>query len=131
MDTLIKRKKIFDNIIVPSGTKKEAIKIISRLCATHRLLDESTLEEAFWKREEWDPTGCGDGIAIPHAEWDAFDGKPVGVAFAIIAPEETGQEKYLSFLARLARKLVDEEFIESFRKCRNEEEMYEYLLSVF
>lgn len=115
MDTLIKREKIFDNIIVPSGTKKEAIKIISRLCATHRLLDESTLEEAFWKREEW----------------DAFDGKPVGVAFAIIAPEETGQEKYLSFLARLARKLVDEEFIESFRKCRNEEEMYEYLLSVF
>ena len=56
MDTLIKREKIFDNIIVPSGTKKEAIKIISRLCATHRLLDESTLEEAFWKREEWDPT---------------------------------------------------------------------------
>ncbi len=55
--------------------------------------------------------------------------KPVGVAFAIIAPEETGQEKYLSFLARLARKLVDEEFIESFRKCRNEEEMYQYLLS--
>ena len=51
MDTLIKREKIFDNIIVPSGTKKEAIKIISRLCATHRLLDESTLEEAFWKRE--------------------------------------------------------------------------------
>lgn len=67
MDTLIKREKIFDNIIVPSGTKKEAIKIISRLCATHRLLDESTLEEAFWKREEWDSTGCGDGIAIPHA----------------------------------------------------------------
>lgn len=64
-------------------------------------------------------------------EWDAFDGKPVSVAFAIIAPEETGQEKYLSFLARLARKLVDEEFIESFRKCRNEEEMYEYLLSDF
>lgn len=65
LDTLIKREKIFDNIIVPSGTKKEAIKIISRLCATHRLLDESTLEEAFWKREEWDSTGCGDGIAIP------------------------------------------------------------------
>ena len=47
LDTLIKSEKIFDNIIVPSGTKKEAIKIISRLCATHRLLDESTLEEAF------------------------------------------------------------------------------------
>ena len=138
MDTLIKREKIFDNIIVPSGTKKEAIKIISRLCATHRLLDESTLEEAFWKREEWDSTGCGDGIAIPHAlvketnkvqlavirfrypiEWDAFDGKPVDTAFAIIAPEETGQEKYLSFLARLARKLVGEEFIEMQRKCMN------------
>ena len=59
---------------------------------------------------------------------------PFGKKFKVrltISPEETGQEKYLSFLARLARKLVDEEFIESFRKCRNEEEMYEYLLSVF
>lgn len=146
MDSLIKREKIFDNIIVTSGTKKEAIRIISRLCSVHRLVDESELEEAFWKREEWDSTGCGEGIAIPHAivkgtnkvqlavirfrypiEWEAFDDKPVDIAFAIIAPEEKGQEKYLAFLSSLARKLVDEEFVEGFRKCKNEDEIYEYI----
>lgn len=150
MDTLIKREKIFDNIIVPSGTKKEAIEIISRLCATHRLLDQSTLKEAFWKREEWDSTGCGEGIAIPHAivketnkvqlavirfrypiEWDAFDEKPVNIVFAIVAPEEKDQRSYLSFLACLARGLVDEQFVENLRKCKNAEEMYTYLLSDF
>ena len=31
------------------------------------MLDATQLEEAFWKREEWDSTGCGEGIAIPHA----------------------------------------------------------------
>lgn len=148
MDTLIKKERIFDNIIVVSGTKKEAIKIISRLCAKHRLLDESELEEAFWKREEWDSTGCGEGIAIPHAivkgtnkvqlavirfrypiEWDAFDEKPVDIAFAIIAPEEKGQERYLSFLACLARKLVDEDFVTELRNCKNEDEIYTYIKS--
>lgn len=148
MDTLIRKERIFDNIIVVSGTKKEAIKIISRLCATHRLLDESELEEAFWKREQWDSTGCGEGIAIPHAiiketnkvqlavirfrypiEWDSFDGKPVDIAFAIIAPEEKGQERYLSFLACLARKLVDEDFVAKLRSCKNEDEIYTYIKS--
>lgn len=148
MEGLIKREKIFDNIIVTSGTKKEAIRTISRLCATHRLLDEVELEEAFLKREEWDSTGCGEGIAIPHAiiegtnkvqlaiirfrypiEWEAFDDKPVDIAFAIIAPKEEGQERYLAFLSCLARKLVDEEFVSDFRKCRNAEEMYRYLVN--
>lgn len=145
-DSLIKREKIFDNIIVTSGTKREAIRIISRLCATHRLVDASELEEAFLKREEWDSTGCGEGIAIPHAiikgtskvqlaiirfrypiDWEAFDDKPVDIAFAIIAPEEKGQERYLAFLSSLARKLVDEDFILDFRKCKNEDEIYEYI----
>lgn len=144
MDTLTKREKIFDNIIVPSGTKKEAIKIISRLCATHRLLDESTLEEVFWKREEWDPTGCGDGIAIPHAlvrktnkvqlavirfrypiEWDAFDGKPVSVAFAIIAPRKPGRRNTFLFLHVLPESLWMKSLSKVFesaemkRKCMN------------
>ena len=64
---LVKKEKIFDNIVAVSGTKKEAIRTISRLCAKQTMLDATQLEEAFWKREEWDSTGCGEGIAIPHA----------------------------------------------------------------
>ena len=67
MDILVKKEKIFDNIVAVSGTKKEAIRTISRLCAKQTMLDATQLEEAFWKREEWDSTGCGEGIAIPHA----------------------------------------------------------------
>ena len=48
-------------------------------------------------------------------------------AFAIIAPEEKGQEKYLVFLSRLARKLVDEKFIADFRNCRSTEAVYQYV----
>ena len=67
MDMLVKKEKIFDNIVAVSGTKKEAIRTISRLCAKQTMLDATQLEKAFWKREEWDSTGCGEGIAIPHA----------------------------------------------------------------
>ena len=91
---LVKKEKIFDNIVAVSGTKKEAIRTISRLCAKQTMLDATQLEKAFWKREEWDSTGCGEGIAIPHAiikeidevqlfivrfrypiEWESFDDK--------------------------------------------------------
>ena len=146
MDRLIRRERIFDNIVAVSGTKKEAIRMISRLCASQITLDAAQLEETFWKREEWDSTGCGEGIAIPHAiikgidqvqlfvvrfrypiEWDSFDDKKVDIAFAIIAPEEKGQEKYLTFLSRLARKLVDEKFVADFRSCRSSEAVYQYV----
>ncbi len=146
MDTLIRRERIFDNIVAVSGTKKEAIRTISRLCAKQTTLDAAQLEEAFWKREKWDSTGCGEGIAIPHAiikqvqevqlfivrfrypiEWDSFDDKKVDIAFVIIAPEERGQEKYLAFLAKLARKLVDEKFVANFRNCRSTEALYQYI----
>ena len=60
-------------------------------------------------------------------EWESFDDKKVDVAFAIIAPEEKGQEKYLVFLSRLARKLVDEKFIADFRNCRSTEAVYQYV----
>ena len=135
MDMLVKKEKIFDNIVAVSGTKKEAIRTISRLCAKQTMLDATQLEKAFWKRE-----------AIPHAiikeidevqlfivrfrypiEWESFDDKKVDIAFAIIAPEEKGQEKYLVFLSRLARKLVDEKFIADFRNCRSTEAVYQYV----
>ena len=92
MDMLVKKEKIFDNIVAVSGTKKEAIRTISRLCAKQ-----------------------------------SFDDKKVDIAFAIIAPEEKGQEKYLVFLSRLARKLVDEKFIADFRNCRSTEAVYQYV----
>ena len=66
LDMLVKKETIFDNIVAVSGTKKEAIRTISRLCAKQTLLDATQLEKAFWKREEWDSTGCGEGIAIPQ-----------------------------------------------------------------
>ena len=150
LDRLIIRERIFDNIVAVSGTKKEAIRMISRLCAKQTALDATQLEEAFWKREEWDSTGCGEGIAIPHAiikeidevqlfivrfrypiEWDSFDDKKVDIAFVIIAPEEKGQEKYLAFLSKLARKLVDEEFVTDFRRCRSTEAVYQYMKKEF
>ena len=47
---LVKKEKIFDNIVAVSGTKKEAIRTISRLCAKQTMLDATQLEKAFWKK---------------------------------------------------------------------------------
>ena len=43
---LVKKEKIFDNIVAVSGTKKEAIRTISRLCAKQTMLDATQLEKA-------------------------------------------------------------------------------------
>ena len=53
MDMLVKKEKIFDNIVAVSGTKKEAIRTISRLCAKQTMLDATQLEKALQLHEEW------------------------------------------------------------------------------
>lgn len=84
-------------------------------------------------REGESSTGFGGGIAIPHAktasitvptvlfghtetpvEWDALDGKPVSTFISILVPDGEGTE-HLRILAKLARKLMHEDFADGLR----------------
>ncbi len=147
MERLVKEGMVFDHVQVQTREKKEALRLISHLCAKESGIYEGKLLEAFEKREHLDSTGCGEGIAVPHAqvsgvkepmvvvirfdwkvEWDSVDGKPVDLVFAIIAPQEDENNRYLTVLSLLFRRLMDQQFVSSLRKCKNKDQMYQYII---
>lgn len=145
MNTMVRPDMIFDGIEVRS--KEEALKVISHLCAKKNVAREVLLFQAFQERENMYSTGFGDGIAIPHArvrgltepvfalvrfavpvEWEAVDGQPVDLAVVAVMPAEPEQDSHLPMLAMLARKLMNEKFVEGLRLCRNRSQLYYYMM---
>lgn len=90
--------------------KQEAIaKMVDLLAATGALSERDEVLHAVLEREKVMSTGIGGGVAIPHAQsrgvtrlavalarpkneidFEALDGKPVGLIFLIVGPEERG-----------------------------------------
>ena len=82
--------------------------------------DPTALSQALWAREQTGSTAIGEGVAIPHGRvasvpgiigcfarsragipFDARDGKPSQLFFALVAPESSAAQ-YLKALARVA-----------------------------
>ncbi|MFD1720785.1 PTS fructose transporter subunit IIABC [Amnibacterium endophyticum] len=93
-----------------------------------------------WAREQKTDTGLGGGIAIPHCrstsvrepslafarldprvDFGGFDG-PADIVFLIAAPEG-GDDLHLQLLAKLARSLIDEEFVAALRSASTPDEV--------
>ncbi|GAA2753802.1 PTS fructose transporter subunit IIABC [Amnibacterium kyonggiense] len=100
---------------------------------------ESLFADA-WAREQKTDTGLGGGIAIPHCrsasvteptlafarvapkvDFGGFDG-PADIVFMIAAPAG-GDELHLQLLAKLARSLVDEDFVAALRSATTADEI--------
>ena len=97
-------------------TRREAIAELSKAAAATASLSSERIEEAVWQREETQPTGIGDGIAVPHArfdelnetmvavglsdagvDFDAPDGTPAHLLILILTPEsQSGMQLELS-----------------------------------
>jgi mannitol/fructose-specific phosphotransferase system IIA component (Ntr-type) len=104
-------------------------------------IGDALLEEVR-AREDLCGTGCGHGLAIPHArlsgldrpvialgrsaggvEWNAPDGLPVHLVFLILTPEdEHGLQ--LQILAAIAQGLADEEARERVLHAESDREMW-------
>jgi nitrogen PTS system EIIA component len=97
---------------------------------------------ALLKREELGATGTGNGVAIPHAristvqrplgllvrlnkaiEFDAIDGNPVDLVFALLLPGASNSEQ-LNALACVARKLRVAETLAKLRSAESDAEFY-------
>lgn len=111
-------------------TKEEAIReMVGILFRAGRTDRPGDLEEDVWAREATYSTGLGFGFAVPHCrtkavdsvsvavgrlaspiEWGSNDGLPVRHALLLAVPEAIDAKAHLQVLARLARKLVHEEF---------------------
>ena len=133
-------------VSVEGGDKDAAIRVAAGYC-TGSGVGADELCRAFFKREAEYSTGCGDGIAIPHAkisgevkpkvvvvrfaepiEWDAIDGEPVRIAFCLVMPEDDAANTHLRVVSHLARKLVVKSFVEKVLSIEDPIELYQYII---
>jgi nitrogen PTS system EIIA component len=110
-------------------TKDDAIKrLASLLAARQTIVPADEIERVLAERERIQSTGVGGGVAIPHGaaeriertigavllcpkpiEFEAIDGEPVSILFAVIGPRKATGE-HLKTLARVSRLLRDDGF---------------------
>ncbi|GAB0148232.1 PTS sugar transporter subunit IIA [Marichromatium gracile] len=108
------------------ASKKRLLETLAELLANdHPRLNTELVFERLLERERLGSTGLGHGVALPHArikeinevlgafvststgvDYDAIDGEPVDLAFALLVPE-SATEEHLRLLARLAGMFSD------------------------
>jgi PTS system nitrogen regulatory IIA component len=128
------------------ASKKRLLEHISELLATDA--PRLTWEEIFnslINREKLGSTGLGKGVAIPHGriaaldkpvcafvrlgeavEFDAADGEPVDLVFALLVPEDSTEE-HLQVLSSVAELFSRPAFCNNMRKCETDGCLYRLL----
>ena len=125
------------------NTKEEVIAELAQL-----LLEQGKINSVqvylndVLQREKEDSTGIGQGIAIPHGksdgvneasiaigrcndiEWGSLDDKPVKFVILIAVPQSGANRDHLMILAKIAERLMDEEFISGLLQAKSELEIY-------
>src|SRR5690349_24880840 len=108
-----------------ASSKKRLFEQAGLLFENHDGIGRSVVFDSLFAREKLGSTGLGQGVAIPHGRikglkdslgafvrlaqpvpFDAPDGKPVGLVFALLVPEHA-TEKHLEILSELAQMFSD------------------------
>ena len=108
-------------VSVDASSKKRAFEEAGLLFENLHGLSRALITDSLFARERLGSTGLGQGIAIPHGRikglkdavgalvrlaqpvpFDASDGKPVTLVFALLVPEHA-TEKHLEILSELAQ----------------------------
>jgi PTS system nitrogen regulatory IIA component len=108
-----------------ASSKKRLFEQVGLLFENQRGIGKDVVFESLFARERLGSTGLGQGIAIPHGRikglkdavgalvrlaqpvpFDAPDGKPVNLVFALLVPEHA-TEKHLEILSELAQMFSD------------------------
>lgn len=130
------------SIADPASSKKRILEQAAQLLAGDA--EEPGAEKIFERlleRERLGSTGLAGGVALPHArmpgiedsrgaflqlaeavEFDALDGEPVDLIFALLVPENANEE-HLQLLARLAAMFNEEPLRNRLRAAEAEEAM--------
>jgi len=131
---------------VHSSSKKRLLEIISEeLARDSDELDEREIFESLCARERLGSTGLGSGVAIPHGRikgssvvhasfirltkplsFDAVDGKPVDLLFALAVPENCGED-HLKLLAQVAELFGNQELLMQLRDAEGSAELFKLL----
>lgn len=128
------------------GSKKRLMELLSELLAgANPDLGANEVLDSLLRRERLGSTGLGRGVALPHGrlaaidqglgafvrleqpiDYDAVDGMPVDLIFALVVPEQA-TEGHLNILAALARKLGDPATCEQLRDTADAAEVLDIL----
>ena len=111
-----------------AGDRDEVLEAAARLIATGTAAAAADVAASLHQRERMGSTAIGDGVAIPHGRsasfpqaraafmrlrpavgFDAADGTPVDLVFAMALPEGMQQE-YLQWLSQLAERFSEPAF---------------------
>lgn len=125
------------------SSKKRALEVLSQLLseASGVSLGEADIFDGLLARERLGSTGLGYGVAIPHGrfkdigqalgvfvrlengiDFDAIDGEPVDLMFALMVPEESTEE-HLQLLASLAEMFSNPGIRERMRQCQRADDI--------
>jgi PTS system nitrogen regulatory IIA component len=119
--------------------RDEVLEAAARLIAADTDVAAADVAASLRLRERLGSTAIGDGVAIPHGRsaafaqpraaflrlrpavaFDAADGQPVDLVFAMAVPEGMQQE-YLQWLAELAERFADPAFRDALRAAGDAE----------
>lgn len=128
-----------------AGSKRTALAGLAELASRRTGVDAALVLERLAAREAEGSTGVGSGVALPHAQlpglermtavflrldpavaFDAVDGRPVDLLFALFAPEGDSAA-HLRALARISRLLRRAELREQLRAARSADAIYALL----
>lgn len=124
-------------------SKAEILKELSEtLVLAHPELSAPRIVEVLQEREKLGSTGIGEGVAIPHGklgglpqlmasfgvtrqgvDFEAIDGKPTHLFFALVAPENSAGI-HLKALARISRLFKNSKFRQDILEAKSGEEIY-------
>ena len=133
---------------VHSSSKKRLLEIISReLARNSDGLNQREVFESLCARERLGSTGLGKGVAIPHGRvkgshdvqasfirlkkplpFDAIDGEPVDLLFAIAVPENCNED-HLKLLAQVAELFSDPDLLMQLRAAEDSGKLLKLLSS--
>jgi PTS system nitrogen regulatory IIA component len=127
---------------VQASTKLRALEYLASKASEAFGVERTAVLQALESRESLGSTGCGNGIAMPHAaiegmagprgllvrfvrplRFEAIDDIPVDIAVLLLFGAANRGE-YLNVLAAVARQLRSETLMRAMRAARSPEEMY-------
>lgn len=125
--------------------KRDFLQKMAEFVADKCQLDANVVFEAVLERENLGSTGCGKGVAFPHARIDGLeklivafarlrqaidfespDDKKVDLVAFMISPENSGDD-HLRALAALSRVLKNDEVCMRLRRAKTAAEIYKIL----
>jgi PTS system nitrogen regulatory IIA component len=121
------------------GSKKKLLEQISELLAKNiPQLSRNEIFDSLLNREKLGSTGLGKGVALPHGrmgsldrpvcafiklgkpvEFDAADGQPVDLIFALLVPEDSTEE-HLQILSSIAELFSNQAFCSRLNNCKSD-----------